>query len=135
MNPADKRPVFLNERLTQRDLDLKDYAKALGMYTTTYISEPHFLVPNTNGGYQRHTSIDFKDADDIFQKKKHFLFKQQMTGGNPSMFNMHNKDANFKLQNIKDKRQREQTPRTAETLNIVEKLEQLMDDKDGLVNS
>ena len=57
-----------------------------------------------------------------------------MTERNPSMFNMDNKDANLKLQNSKDKRQREQTPRTAETVNIVEELKQLMDDRDGLVN-
>ena len=134
VNPANKRPVFLNERLTQRDLELKDYAKGLGMYTTTFNSAPQVLVPNANGGYQRHTLVDFKDADDIFQKKKPLLFKQQMTGRNPSMFNMDNKDANLKLQNNKDKRQREQTPRTAETMNIAEKLKQLMDDRDGLVN-
>ena len=66
VNPANKRPVFLNERLTQRDLEPKDYAKSLGMYTATYNSLTQGLVPNTNGGYQRHTLVDFKDADDIF---------------------------------------------------------------------
>ena len=129
VNPANKRPVFLNERLTQRDLELKNYAKSLGMYTTTFNSAPQVLVPN--GEYQRHTLVDFKDADDIFQKKKPLFFKQQMTA---SMFNMDNKDAKLKLQNSKDERKREQTPRTAETMNLAEKLKQLMDDRDGLVN-
>ena len=133
MNPPNKRRVFLNERLTQRDLELKDYAKGLGMYTTSYNSAPQVLVPNTNGGYQTHTLGDFKDAHDLFQKKP-LLFKQQMTGQNPPMFNIDNKDANLKLQNSKDKRQREQTPSNAETMNIFEKMKHLMDDRDGLVN-
>ena len=47
--PDLKKPVLMNERLTKQDSDLFDYARGLGMRTTSKNSQPQVLIKTKDG--------------------------------------------------------------------------------------
>ena len=54
LHPVNKQPVYITERLTQRDSELLDYSRGLGMYTVTYNCAPQIFVSKADGGFPRH---------------------------------------------------------------------------------
>ena len=70
LHPVNKQPVYITERLTQRDSELLDYSQGLGMYIGTYNCAPQVFVSKADGGLQRHNLVDMKGADQIFKKKE-----------------------------------------------------------------
>ena len=51
------------ERLTKQDGDLLDYARGLGMRTTSKNSQPQVLI-KTKNGVRPHNLLNEKDADE-----------------------------------------------------------------------
>ena len=76
LHPVNKQPVYITERLTQRDSELFDYSRGLGMYTVTYNCSPQVFVSKADGGFQRHNLVDIKDADQIFKNKNPMMARQ-----------------------------------------------------------
>ena len=76
LHPVNKQPVYITERLTQRDSELLDYSRGLGMYTVTYNCAPQVFVSKADGGFQRHNLVDIKDADQIFKNKNPLMARQ-----------------------------------------------------------
>ena len=75
LHPVIKQPVYITERLTQRDSELFDYSPGLGMYTVTYNCSQVF-VSKADGGFQRHNLVDMKDADQVFKNKTPMMARQ-----------------------------------------------------------
>ena len=63
-------------RLTQRDSELLDYSRGLGMCTVTYKCAPQVFVSKADGGFQRHNLVDMKDADKIFKNRNPMMARQ-----------------------------------------------------------
>ena len=61
--------MYKTEKLTQRDSELLDYSRGLGMYTVTYNCAPQVFVSKADCGFQRPNLVDIKDADQIFKNK------------------------------------------------------------------
>ena len=76
LHPVNKQPVYITERLTQRDSELLDCSHGLGMYTITYNWAPQVFVSKADGGFQRHNLVDIKDADQIFKNKNPMVTRQ-----------------------------------------------------------
>ena len=76
LHPVNKQPVYITERLTQRNSELLDYSWRLGMYTNTFNCAPQVLVSKADGGFQRHNLVDIKDADQIFKNKNPMMARQ-----------------------------------------------------------
>ena len=69
LHPVNKQPVYITERLTQRDLELPDNSRGLAMHTVTYNCAPQVFVSKADGGFRRHKLVDMKDANQIFKNK------------------------------------------------------------------
>ena len=76
LHPVYKIPLYITERLTQRDSELLDYSRGLGMYTVTYNCAPQVFLSKADGGFQRHNLVGIKDADQIFKKKNSMMPRQ-----------------------------------------------------------
>ena len=76
LHTVNKQPVYITERLTQRDSELLDYSPGLGMYPVTYNCAPQVFVSKADGGFQRHNLVDIKDADQIFKNKNPMMARQ-----------------------------------------------------------
>ena len=76
LHPVNKQPVFILERLTQRDSELLDYFRGLQIYTVTYNCAPQVFVSKADGGFQWHNFVDIKDADQNFKNKNPMMARQ-----------------------------------------------------------
>ena len=76
MHPVNKQPVYITERLTQRDSELLGYSRGLRMYTVKYNCAPQVFVSKADGGFRRHNLVDIKDADQIFKNKNPTISRQ-----------------------------------------------------------
>ena len=139
LNPVNKEPVYITERLTKRDSDLFDYSRGLGMYTMTYNCIPQVLIANDNGGFRRHNLVDEKDADEIFARKNPLLLKSNARGINSTVrpqFNMTKSGRNTLLGKTRDdslKRGRQISP-DLDNKQLMTELAQYTSDPVGLFN-
>ena len=65
LNPTNAKPIFLNERLTKRDADLKDYLKGLGLKTSTYKCAPQVFIEKHGSKPKPHNIVDMEDVDSL----------------------------------------------------------------------
>ena len=84
-NPMNGKPVFLYERLTKYDINLKETAESQNLLVTTYKSAP--MLHFEEGGRTRsHTINSVKDIDELKQtakKNMRRLNTQQQTSNAP----------------------------------------------------
>ena len=88
--------MYITERLTQRDSELLDYSRGLGMYTVTYNCAPQVFVSKADGGFQRHNLVDMKDADQVFKNKNPMMVRQANNVRNQNARVVQNNQNNFR---------------------------------------
>ena len=76
LHPVNKQPVYITERITQRDSELLDLSRGLGMYTVTNNCAPKVFVSIADGEFQSHKLVNMKDADQIFKYKNPTMARQ-----------------------------------------------------------
>ena len=70
LHPVNKQPGYITERLTQRDSELLDYSRGLGMYTVTYNCAPQVFASKADGGFQRHNLVDINIEPIVSLRKR-----------------------------------------------------------------
>ena len=135
LHPVNKQPVYITERLTQRDSELLDYSRGLGMYTVTYNCAPQVFVSKADGGFQRHNLVDIKDADQIFKNKNPMMARQanNVRKQNPRVIkNIQNNFSRPPIVSVR-KRDREITPNNVERNHLIDELYSRVSDPVKLV--
>ena len=135
LHPVNKQPVYITERLTQRDSELLDYSRGLGMYTVTYNCAPQVFVLKADGGFQRHNLVDIKDADQIFNNKNLMMARQANNSRKQILRVLQNHSNNFSRPPIVSvrKRDRELTPKNVERNHLIDELYSRVSDPVKLV--
>ena len=135
LHPVNRQPVYITERLTQRDSELFDYSRGLRMYTVTFNCAPQIFVSKANGGFQRHNLVDMKDADQIFKNKNPMITRQAINVRNQNPRGVQNNQNNFSRPPIVAvrKRDREITPNNVERSQLVDELYSRLPDPVKLV--
>ena len=64
-NPINHQPVFIHERLSKYDRDLKEYAETQGLFVTTTNSAPMLHIQHENGKPRPHAMTSRKDVDEL----------------------------------------------------------------------
>ena len=124
LHPVNKQPVYITERHTQRDSELHDYSRGLGIYTVTNNCAPQVFVSKADGGFQRHNLIDIKDADQIFKNKNPMMARQAKNARKQNPRVIQNIQNNFSRPPIVSvrKRDREITPNNEERNHLIDEL-------------
>ena len=124
LHPVNKQPVYITERLTQRDSELLDCSRGLGMYTVTYNCALQVFVSKADGGFQRHNLVDIKDADQIFKNKNPMMARQTNNARRQNPRVVQNNQNNFSRPPIVSvrKRDREITPNNVERNHLIDEL-------------
>ena len=65
VNPLNRQPVFLYERLPQHDKDLVDIAEKKGCRVITNNCQPQLFVENQNGMFIPQSKSRPKDIDEL----------------------------------------------------------------------
>ena len=135
LHPVNKQPVYITERITQRDSELLDYSRGLGMYTVTYNCAPQVFVSKADGGFQRHNLVDIKDADQIFKNKNPMMARQANNARKQNSRVVQNNQNSFSRPPIVSvrKRDREITPNNVERNHLIDELYSRVSDPIKLV--
>ena len=122
LHPINKQRGYITERLTQRDSELLDYSRGLGMYTVTCNCAPQVFVSKADGGFQRHNLVDIKDADQIFKNKNPMMASQAINARNQNPRVVQNNQNNVSRPPIVSlrKRDREETPNNVERNHLID---------------
>ena len=78
VNPLNRQPVFLYERITQHDKDLGELAEKKGCRVITNNCQPQLLVENQNGTFIPQSISRPKDINEILCLKN---FAKQAPSG------------------------------------------------------
>ena len=135
LHPVNMQPVYITEKLTQRNSELLDYSRGLGMYTVTYNCAPQVYVSKTDGGFQRHNLVDIKDADQIFNNKNPMMARRENNARKQNPRVVQNNQNNFFRPPIVSvrKRDRERTPINVERNHLIDELYSRVSDPVKLV--
>ena len=127
--------MYITEKLTQRDSELLDYSRGLGMYTVTYNCAPQVFVSKADGGFQRHILVDMKDADQIFKNKNPMMARQAKNVRNQNPRVVQNNQKNFSRPPIVSVRKRDDeiTPNNVERNQVIDELYSRLSDPVKLV--
>ena len=135
LHPVNKQPVYITETLTQRDSELLDYSRGLGMYTVTYNCAPPVFVSKADSSFQRHKLVDMKDAEQIFKNKSPMMTRQAYKVRNQNLRVVQNNQNNFsRPPNVSvRKRDREISPNNVERNQLINELYSRLSDPVKLV--
>ena len=135
LHPVNKQPGYIAEKLTQRESELLDYSRGLGMYTVRYNCAPQIFVSKADGGFQRHNLVDIKDADQIFKNKNPMMARQAINARNQNPRVVQNNQNNFSRPLIVSlrKRDREITPNNVERNHLIDEMYSRLSDPVKLV--
>ena len=127
--------MYITERLTQRDSELLDYSRGLGMYTVIYNCAPQVFVSKADGGFQRYNLVDSKDNDQIIRNKNPMMARQANKVRNQNHRVVENNQNNFSRPPIVSvrKRDREITPNNVERNQLIDELYSRLSDLVKLV--
>ena len=120
----NKKPVFMYERLTKQASDLLDYARGLGMRTTSKNSQPQVLI-KTKNLVRPHNLLNEKDADEVFESGNAVVQQQQFViAKTPVAFQR-------VTSNLRICKPKTQSPQNNDCLKVCSKLKELRQQSDA----